>query len=180
VTVQTRRERTLSTPDELKAIADPTRTAILQVLGDRPASAKELSEWLSMTHGRIGHHLKVLKLNGLVEVVRTQKVRALTEKFYGPTFTHLRIDMSSGADLNPLTFMLGHAIREAAPIDEQPFETFGRLYATRMSERRAGEFQSRLIQLADEFSESEEEGEPMFGFVGAVYLAASYGDSADR
>ena len=175
MTVQTRRERTLSTPTELKAIADPTRTAILQVLDDRTASAKELSDWLSMTHGRIGHHLKVLESNGLVEVVRTQKVRALTEKFYGLTFTHLRIDMSGGADVNPLTFMFGQAIREAAPIEQQPFETFGRLYAIRMSEGRARQFQARLMQLADEFSESGEPGEPMFGFAGAVYRATSYG-----
>lgn len=177
MTVQTRRERIISTPAELKAIADPTRTAILQVLDDRIASAKELSDWLSMTHGRIGHHLKVLEANGLVEVVRTQKVRALTEKFYGPTFTHLRIDLSGGADLNPLTFMFGQAAREAAPIDQQPFDTFGRLYATRMTESRAREFQGRLIQLADEFSESGEPGEPLFGFAGAVYRAASYGDT---
>ena len=74
MTVDTRRELIISTPEALKAIADPTRTAILQVLDDRRASAKELSEWLSMTHGRIGHHLKVLEANGLVEVVATRPV----------------------------------------------------------------------------------------------------------
>ncbi len=150
------------------------------MLDDRSASAKELSEWLSMTHGRIGHHLKVLESLGLIEVVHTRQVRAMTEKFYGPTFTHLRVDMSGGADLNPLAFMLGQAIREAAPMNEQPFETFGRLYATRMSVSRAAEFQRRLMELADEFSESAEDGQPMFGFTGAVYLSASYGDASDR
>lgn len=179
MTVDTRRELIISTPEALKAIADPTRTAILQVLDDRRASAKELSEWLSMTHGRIGHHLKVLEASGLVEVVATRPVRALTEKFYGTTFTHLRIDMSGGTDLNPLTFLLGQAIREAAPIEEQPFDTFGRLYAVRMSEERAKEFRGRLVDLADEFGEVSEPDEPLFGMAGVVYRAATYGGDND-
>ena len=175
MTVRARQERTISTAAELKAIADPTRTAILQVLDDRVASAKELSEWLSMTHGRIGHHLKVLEEHDLVQVVRTRQVRALSEKFYGPTFTHLRVDLANQTGVNPLTFMFDQAIREAAPIAEQPFTTFGRLYATRMTEDRARQFQARLMELADEFSESAQPGEPLFGIAGAVYRATEYG-----
>ena len=36
-----------------------------------------------MPKGTVGHHLKVLETAGLVRVVRTRQVRALTEKYYG-------------------------------------------------------------------------------------------------
>ena len=38
---------------------------------------------LDTPKGTVGHHLKVLEKAGLVRVVRTRKVRALTEKYYG-------------------------------------------------------------------------------------------------
>ena len=62
--------------------APTPRTKILQVLDDRPASAKQLSDLLNMSHGKIGHHLKVLERHGFVEVVETRQVRAMTEKLY--------------------------------------------------------------------------------------------------
>ena len=36
-----------------------------------------------MPKGTVGHHLKVLERAGLVRVVRTRRVRAVTEKYYG-------------------------------------------------------------------------------------------------
>jgi DNA-binding transcriptional ArsR family regulator len=170
MSVYSPRQLLLTGPDQLKAIADPTRTKILQVLDDRPASAKQLSELLDMTHGRIGHHLKVLADNGLVEVVETRQVRAMTEKFFAPTFDVLRIELSADAEVDRLAFLFAHAAREAAPSALQPFEESGRLYSARMPEERAAEFARRLIELADEFAASESDG-PVFGFAGAVYLA---------
>jgi len=38
---------------------------------------------LETPKGTVGHHLKVLEAAGLIRVVRTRKVRALTEKYYG-------------------------------------------------------------------------------------------------
>ena len=40
---------------------------------------------LETPKGTVGHHLKVLETAGLVRVVRTRKVRALTERYYGRT-----------------------------------------------------------------------------------------------
>jgi DNA-binding transcriptional ArsR family regulator len=38
---------------------------------------------LATPKGTVGHHLKTLERAGLIRVVRTRKVRALTEKYYG-------------------------------------------------------------------------------------------------
>jgi DNA-binding transcriptional ArsR family regulator len=52
-------------------------------LRERAASTTELAAELRLAKGTIGHHLKVLEEAGLVRVVRTRQVRAMTERFYG-------------------------------------------------------------------------------------------------
>ncbi len=53
------------------------------MLRERAASTTELATALESPRGTVGHHLKVLEGVGLIRVVRTRKVRALTEKYYG-------------------------------------------------------------------------------------------------
>jgi DNA-binding transcriptional ArsR family regulator len=168
MTVQTRRELVLTGAEQVKAIADPTRSKILQVLDDRPASAKQLAGLLDMTHGKVGHHLKVLRRHGLVEIVEERPVRAVIEKLYGLTYDRLRIRLADHEEGDPLAFLFEQAAREAAPAAEQSFSGGRRLYSVRMPEARAVEFAERLEQLADEFAASGGEG-PVFGFAGAVY-----------
>ena len=40
---------------------------------------------LEIPKGTVGHHCKTLEAAGLIRVVRTRRVRALEEKFYGRT-----------------------------------------------------------------------------------------------
>ena len=53
------------------------------LLRERAASTSELASVLETPKGTVGHHLKVLESASLIRVVRTRKVRALTEKYYG-------------------------------------------------------------------------------------------------
>lgn len=70
-------------PKQLGALADDFRARIVLLLRERAASTTELAAALETPKGTVGHHLKVLETAGLVRVVRTRKVRALTEKYYG-------------------------------------------------------------------------------------------------
>ena len=69
--------------EQLRALADDVRLRIVSILRDRAASTTELAEQVGLAKGTIAHHLKVLEGAGLVRVVRTRRVRALTESFYG-------------------------------------------------------------------------------------------------
>jgi len=168
MTVHTEREVVLTDPEQIKAIADPTRSKILQVLDDRTASAKQLAGLLGMTHGKVGHHLKVLERHHLVEVVEERPVRALTERFYGLAYDRLRVEVGGAGGTDPLRVLFEQAAREAAPAATQPFQDWRRLYSVRMPVERAAEFARRLTELADEFAGAEANG-PMFGLAGAVY-----------
>ncbi|MDX6398936.1 MAG: hypothetical protein QOJ43_2344 [Gaiellaceae bacterium] len=73
----------ISEPAQLRALGDEVRGRVIALLRERAASATELAELLGMPKGTVGHHLKVLERAGLVHVVRTRRVRAVTEKYYG-------------------------------------------------------------------------------------------------
>ncbi len=70
-------------PKQHRALADALRARIVMLLRERAASTTELAKVLETPKGTVGHHLKVLESAGLIRVVRTRQVRALTEKFYG-------------------------------------------------------------------------------------------------
>lgn len=156
----------LNSSRRLKAIADDTRARILRTLGDGPASAKELSGLMGMSHGKIGHHLKVLREARFIEVVEERQVRALTERFYGLTFEELAFDYPG---MSRLDFTLNQAAREAGA--EQPFDPPAVLVTVRIGEDRAEEFHRKLTELAREFGDSNDpEASNVFGLTAAVFL----------
>lgn len=55
-----RKEREELTQRQLKAIADPTRLAILRLLGDRPWYVQQLADELKLSSATLSHHLGVL------------------------------------------------------------------------------------------------------------------------
>lgn len=53
-------------PETFRALADPTRRRILDLLKKRSMAAGEIAEQFDMTGATISHHLSVLKRAGLV------------------------------------------------------------------------------------------------------------------
>src|SRR6266516_1534446 len=75
----------LTTPSQVKAISHPLRTTILSLLHERAATVTELAVAIERPKSTVAHHVKVLTEAGLVRVVRTRRVRAIDERFYGLT-----------------------------------------------------------------------------------------------
>ena len=59
--------------DSFKALSDPTRQEILQMLTDGRMSAGDIGAHFDMTGATISHHLNILKQAGLVEDIREGK-----------------------------------------------------------------------------------------------------------
>ena len=59
------------------------RLQIVALLRERAASTTELAEQVGLAKGTVAHHLKVLERRRADRVVRTRRVRALTESIYG-------------------------------------------------------------------------------------------------
>ncbi|GAB1642130.1 helix-turn-helix domain-containing protein [Krasilnikovia sp. MM14-A1259] len=72
--------------ETLKALADPARLAIVELMMDdyaRAWTAKELAGAIDMPPKKIYYHLGLLEQRGLLEVRATQVVNGIIEKHYG-------------------------------------------------------------------------------------------------
>ena len=52
--------------DTFKALSDPARRDILEMLKNKPLSAGEIAKQFDMTHATVSYHLKVLKKADLI------------------------------------------------------------------------------------------------------------------
>ncbi len=75
----------ISTLEQYRAITDPTRSRILNIVQLTPATAKQIAERLGATPGAIGHHLHVLEEAGLVQVSARRQVRGMVANYYTRT-----------------------------------------------------------------------------------------------
>jgi putative molybdopterin biosynthesis protein len=71
--------------DQVKALADPRRLAILRSLLAEPASLTQLGIKLGQHPARIRHHVQKLEETGLVEIFQVTVTKGVTEKFYRTT-----------------------------------------------------------------------------------------------
>ena len=74
--------------DHAKAIEDPARAKIVQMLYNRNLNAEQITLQLrKQGHKKalttIRHHLDILKESGLIEIVRIEESRGAIVKFYG-------------------------------------------------------------------------------------------------
>lgn len=94
--------------DQLRAIADPNRTAILRRLMEQPATISQLGVVFGKHPAWIRHHVKTLETAGLIVLSETRTTRNYTEKYYSaaaPAFViehSLRPDTAHGGP--PLVF----------------------------------------------------------------------------
>src|SRR6476660_10408813 len=87
---------------QVKAIGHPLRTTILGLLHERAATVSELSVALERPKSTVAYHVNVLAEAGLVQVVRTRRVRAIDERFYGRTARMFYVGVERGADADEM------------------------------------------------------------------------------
>lgn len=166
----------LTTAEQVRAISDPLRTTILGLLHERAATVTELAAAVKRPKSTVAHHVGVLAKAGLLRVVRTRRVRAIEERYYGRTarmfFVGLGRQTAGGAlppDLNDFEV----AAKESAAAYE-----LGRLRQfirrARISEEQAAEFWERIEQVIHEFDKLPRSGETVHGFAVGVYPIPDY------
>ena len=161
----------LTRPAQVKAIGHPLRTTILQLLHERAATVSELAAAVERPKSTVAHHVDVLTRNGLLQVVRTRKVRAIEERFYGRTarMFHVAAEPSPAGEAMPGDFNdLEVAARESATAFEQG-KLWGFIRHARISPDRASQFWDQMAELVDEFDRMPRSGETMYGFAIGIY-----------
>ncbi len=148
------------------------RGRIVALLRERATSASELAGLLDMPKGTVGHHLKVLERAGLVHVVRTRRVRAVTEKYYGRVARLFLFKSCDERDDELVHGVAATAFRTAAAelVASPNIENQG-LLRVRLSAADVKRFDRRLEKLKDDMRAAETpDGEP-WGLALALYLS---------
>src|SRR6185312_16966945 len=76
---------TLRSAKQYKALGDPLRVRILELIQHQPRTAKQLAGLLERPPGTIGHQLRVLEAAGLAQVVARRLVKGIVAKYYART-----------------------------------------------------------------------------------------------
>jgi DNA-binding transcriptional ArsR family regulator len=161
----------LTRPSQVKAIGHPLRTTILGLLHERAATVTELAAALRRPKSTVAHHVKVLAGAGLVQVVRTRRVRAIEERFYGRTarMFYVSVERSADGEDMPRDFNdFEVAARESAEAFRDG-KLWGFIRHARITESQASDFWERMAELVAEFDRLPRSGDTMYGFAVGVY-----------
>jgi DNA-binding transcriptional ArsR family regulator len=173
----------ISTARQLRAVSEPTRSRILGVIQNQPATAKQLADRLGVAPGTVGHHLRVLEAAGLAQVVARRMVRGIIARYYTRTARIFDFDLPpevQGDGSVSVSFLtqardeLAEALAAGGPPDLEISAKSGLPHAP-LTPERARYFSERLSALMDEMmAEPVVEGSLLYGMSVALYLAPPY------
>ena len=161
----------LSTPAQVKTLGHPLRNTILGLLHDRAATVTELSVALDRPKSTVAHHVNVLLEAGLVRVVRTRRVRAMEERFYGRTarMFYVAVEESPEGDELPRDFNDFEVAARESTDAYLNGKLWGFIRHARISEAQASEFWERMAELVGQFDQLPRSGETVYGFAVGIY-----------
>jgi DNA-binding transcriptional ArsR family regulator len=170
----------ITTTQQFKAVSDPTRSRILGIIQNQPATAKQIADRLGATPGAIGHHLHVLEAAGLAKVVARRLVRGIVANYYTRTariFTYeFPREVTGGASgcLEILTHARDELVESLATIENDPFQTDGFPHI-RLSPERAQVYSERLQALIEDvLHETPDPNGEVYGILVAMFKAPAY------
>jgi len=157
----------VGTPDRMKALGNPLRSIIVDIVLERAMTVTEIAERVDRPRGTVAHHVGVLVDAGLLRVVRTRQVRAIEERFYGrAALTYVMPGLPG--ELPFLDVVVAEVDHDRLHRSEERGGAGGATYRhARIPTERAAEFDRRLLELAIEFSNEPRGGEIEYG----MYLA---------
>ncbi len=161
----------LTTPTQVRGISNPLRTSVLSLLHERAATVTELAAAVGRPKSTVAHHVKVLAEAGLVRVVRTRRVRAVEERFYGRTARMFYVAVEQGVENPALTGDFNDfevAAQESAAAFRDG-KLWGFIRHARLPEERAGEFWEQIAALVQEFDQLPRSGDTVYGFAVGIY-----------
>ena len=167
--------RVIDRIDELRAIANPLRISMLDLLIAEPRTVKEIGKALGISSTKLYYHVGEMERAGLVRLVHTELQSGILAKYYRATARYYYLSPSllqtSGSrDAAGSEFLAAHIesgardLRRAigsGGIDEL-YDTFMvSRRVMRMSAERAAKFRAALEEIDREVGDAGDPGEPL-------------------
>jgi DNA-binding transcriptional ArsR family regulator len=161
----------VTAPGQLRALADPLRGALLDLLLERAATVTEMAQAVDRPKSSIAYHVNLLVEAGLMRVVRTRRVRAIDERYYGRVARTYYVGVLSRAeDRKVVSAMNGIA---AAAAESAAAHAADELRCTLLHARIPIEevraFWAEVQAVARRFAQIPRSGDQVYGFVAGLY-----------
>jgi DNA-binding transcriptional ArsR family regulator len=154
---------------QLRAYANRFRVTLLDLLTERAATVSELAAAVGRPKSTVAHHVGVLVDAGLLRVVRTRRVRAIAERYYGRVARSISVGIPDQPwQTHPELNRLSWAASESVPAHEAD-ELRAFLLHARIPIEAVREFWRRVGALATEFTEIPRAGDTVYGFAAGLY-----------
>lgn len=161
----------ITAPEQLRALADPLRGTLLELLLERAATVTELAQAVDRPKSTVAYHVTLLVEAGLLRVVRTRRVRAIEERYYGRVARTIYVgalnraeDKQIVASMNGLTEAAAESVAAHAADDLRCT-----LVHARIPREEVRRFWAEVQELARRFAQIPRSGDQVFGFVAGLY-----------
>jgi DNA-binding transcriptional ArsR family regulator len=161
----------VTAPEQLRALADPLRGTILELLLERAATVTEMAQAVDRPKSTVAYHVNLLVGAGLLRVVRTRRVRAIEERYYGRVARTLYIGvLNRPEDKQVVAAMngLAEAVAESAAAHAAD-ELRCTLVHARIPIEEVRNFWAQVQALARRFAQIPRSGDQVYGFVAGLY-----------
>jgi DNA-binding transcriptional ArsR family regulator len=161
----------VTAPEQLRALADPLRATLLELVLERAATVTEMAQAVDRPKSTVAYHVNLLVDAGLLRVVRTRRVRAIEERHYGRVARTFYIGALSRPEDKQVVAAI-NGIAEAA-VESAPAHAADDLRCTLVHARIPVEemrnFWTQVQELARQFAQIPRSGDQVYGFVAGLY-----------
>jgi DNA-binding transcriptional ArsR family regulator len=166
----------LTDPTQVQAIGNQLRTKILGLLHERAATVSEIASAVARPKSTVAYHVDVLHEAGLVRVVRTRRVRAIEERYYGRTarMFYVGVGKGPGDAAMPLDFNDFDVAAQESQAAYQAHRLWSFIRHARIPPERAAEFWTQVMALVQDFDRLSRSGDTAYGFVVGLYPVQDY------
>ena len=168
--------------EQMRLLLEPTRMQIIDLLSERAATTSQLADVMGRPKGTIGHHCKALEAAGLIHVVRTARVRAIEERYYGRTARLFMLGSFEAAGVSVDAF-LDEAYGELKQAATSPYKPDVAHEASvryaRIPHDRAEEWATKVADLLDEFAAQPRAGDTTYGLLVGIFATERPGFGDD-
>src|SRR5215468_8691709 len=161
----------ITAPEQLRALADPLRATLLELLLERAATVTEMAQAVGRPKSTVAYHVNTLLEADLLRVVRTRRVRAIEERFYGRVARTLYIGVLSRPEDKQVVLAINGVAQAAA--ESAPAHAADDLRCTLVHARIPIEdvrsFWAEVQEIARKFAQIPRSGDQVYGFVAGLY-----------
>ena len=161
----------VTAPEQLRALADPLRATLLELLLERAATVTEMARAVDRPKSTIAYHVNLLVDTGLLRVVRTRRVRAIEERYYGRVARTLYIGVLSRPEDKQVVAAingLAEAAAESASAHAAD-ELRCLLVHARIPIEEVRNFWAQVQEVARLFAQIPRAGDQVYGFAAGLY-----------